>query len=101
MDQGRKALQSQLLMMSLVGQILDADLEPLLNLPEEPVGPPGFRMSSDEYATMQEGQDLARKLVVVLKAAQDELRPLEGALSRWNPPPRIMDEFMKKGPPEL
>lgn len=99
MSVAKKAVKAQLELMALVGQILEANLEPLLNLNEEPDVVAGITLNPQERAVMEQGQKLARQITEVIKEAQDKLRPIEKELAGWQPPDRVLEAYMDQGPP--
>lgn len=100
MEKGKpkNTLKTQLELMALAGQIMDLNMEDLQKVLSKPLPDD---LSAENRAMMEEGLFIARNLLAVFQRAQQELRPLEEDLAKWNPPMDLMNEFMKKGPPPI
>lgn len=99
MSVAKQAVQAQLELMALVGQILETNLQPLLNLNEDPDVVAGVTLTPAERAVMAQGQELAKRITSVIQETQEKLRPIEKELSQWQPPERVMEAYMRQGPP--
>lgn len=98
MKKGRtkNTLKVQLELMALAGQIMDLNFDELTQVLNKPL-PEG--LSDVNRAQVEEGVFIARNLLAVFQRTQQELKPLEEELDKWNPPMDLMDAFMEKGPP--